>query len=148
MQTPLLQTLRAEVPRFVETSYFLGLVALATINEGGTLNPHELAREVLRRTGPMAVSSANHSGQPAALTCDEAIDQLGDAVSVYLDGGELAASGGAPSTIVDFTRSDEGEILRVGALSVAEIEETLPDVVDLTAKRDEPTVEAAESEDG
>ena len=33
---------------------------------------HELAREVLRRTGPMAVSSANHSGQPAALTCDEA----------------------------------------------------------------------------
>ena len=50
---------------------------------------HELAREILRRTGPMAVSSANLSGQPAALTCDEAIDQLGDSVAVYLDGGEL-----------------------------------------------------------
>ena len=52
---------------------------------------HELAREILRRTGPMAVSSANLSGQPAALTCDEAIDQLGDSVAVYLDGGTLAA---------------------------------------------------------
>ena len=98
---------------------------------------HELTREVLRRTGPMAVSSANRSGQPAARTCDDAIDQLGDTVSVYLDGGELAGSGGAPSTIVDFTHRDEGEILRVGALSVAVIQETLADVVDLTAA-DEP----------
>ena len=48
---------------------------------------HELAREVLRRTGPMAVSSANLSGQPAALTCDEAVAQLGESVAVYLDGG-------------------------------------------------------------
>ena len=66
---------------------------------------HELAREILRRTGPMAVSSANLSGQPAALTCDGAIDQLGDSVAVYLDGGELAATGGVPSTIVDFTQN-------------------------------------------
>ena len=78
------------------------------------------------------------SGQPAALTCDEAIDQLGDTVSVYLDGGALAGSSGAPSTIVDFTRSDDGEILRVGALSVAVIRETLPEVVDLTADPSEP----------
>ena len=68
---------------------------------------HELAREILRRTGPMAVSSANLSGLPAALTCDEAIDQLGDSVAVYLDGGELAAGGGLPSTIVDFTQSSD-----------------------------------------
>ena len=62
---------------------------------------------------PMAVSSANLSGQPAALTCDEAIDQLGDQVSVYLDGGRAGESGRAPSTIVDFTQpSDEGEVLR------------------------------------
>jgi len=100
---------------------------------------HDLAREILRRTGPMAVSSANRSGQPAAVTCDEAIDQLGDTVSVYLDGGELAGSGGAPSTIVDFTHSDDGQILRVGALSVAIISETLPKVVDLTAEPAEPT---------
>ena len=70
---------------------------------------HELAREILRRTGPMAVSSANISGQPAALTCDEAIDQLGDSVAVYLDGGHGSADGRRPpSTIVDFTRTDDG----------------------------------------
>ena len=89
---------------------------------------HELAREILRRTGPMAVSSANRSGQPAALTCDEAIDQLGDAVAVYLDGGPLTGSGGAPSTIVDFTQRDDGEVLRVGALSVEMLRETLPEL--------------------
>ena len=54
---------------------------------------HPLTREILRRTGPMAVSSANRSGQPAALTCDEAVNQLGDAVAVYLDGGELPRTG-------------------------------------------------------
>jgi tRNA threonylcarbamoyl adenosine modification protein (Sua5/YciO/YrdC/YwlC family) len=58
---------------------------------------HELAREILRRTGPMAVSSANISGRPAALTCDEAIGQLGDSVAIYLDGGPLQDAGGAPS---------------------------------------------------
>jgi L-threonylcarbamoyladenylate synthase len=93
---------------------------------------HELAREILRRTGPMAVSSANLSGQSAALTCDQAIDQLGDSVTVYLDGGELAASGGVPSTIVDFTQSPDGEVLRVGALSLEVLRQTLPDLVDVT----------------
>jgi tRNA threonylcarbamoyl adenosine modification protein (Sua5/YciO/YrdC/YwlC family) len=99
---------------------------------------HELAREILRRTGPMAVSSANLSGQPAALTCDEAIDQLGDSVAVYLDGGELATSGGVPSTIVDFTRSPDGEVLRVGGLSVEMLRETLPNLVDLTEPNPDP----------
>jgi L-threonylcarbamoyladenylate synthase len=93
---------------------------------------HELAREILRRTGPMAVSSANLSGKPAALTCDDAVDQLGDRVSVYLDGGELSATAGAPSTIVDFTQHDHGEVLRRGALSLEVLRATLPDLVDLT----------------
>ena len=70
---------------------------------------HELARDILRRTGPMAVSSANISGQPAALTCDEAIEQLGDSVTVYLDGGPLGGADGTPSTIVDFTRHGDGQ---------------------------------------
>jgi L-threonylcarbamoyladenylate synthase len=110
------------------------------------LPDHELAREILRRTGPMAVSSANLSGQSAALTCDEAIDQLGDSVAVYLDGGELAATGGMPSTIVDFTRSDQGEILRIGAISLEVIQETLPDVVDFTEPSpDEPSDEVRPS---
>jgi L-threonylcarbamoyladenylate synthase len=96
------------------------------------LPDHELAREILRRTGPMAVSSANLSGQPAALSCDEAIDQLGDSVAVYLDGGELDTSDGVPSTIVDFTHSPDGEVLRAGALSLEVLRETVPGLVDLT----------------
>lgn len=92
---------------------------------------HELAREILRRTGPMAVSSANLSGKPAALTCDDAVDQLGDRVAVYLDGGAISTSSGASSTIVDFTQHDHGEVLRRGALGVDVLRATLPDLVDL-----------------
>ena len=98
---------------------------------------HELAREILRRTGPMAVSSANRSGQHAALSCEEAIEQLGDSVTVYLDGGELAATGEMPSTIVDFTQSSDGEVLRVGAISLDVLREMLPDLVDLTEPPDD-----------
>jgi len=94
---------------------------------------HELAREILRRTGPMAVSSANLSGKPAALTCDDAVDQLGDRVSVYLDGGELSGAAGTPSTIVDFTQHGHGEVLRRGAVTVEVLRATLPHLVDLTA---------------
>ena len=106
---------------------------------------HELAREILRRTGPMAVSSANRSGQPAALTCDEAIDQLGERSRSTWTAASWPASGGPPSTIVDFTQSDDGEVLRVGALSVEVLRETLPDVDDLTAEADEERPDPADS---
>lgn len=102
---------------------------------------HELAREILRATGPMAVSSANISGLPAALTCDEAVDQLGASVSVYLDGGRLGENGQPPSTIVDFTQADHGQVLRRGALSVAVLREILPDVEDLVEDEPEEPVE-------
>jgi tRNA threonylcarbamoyl adenosine modification protein (Sua5/YciO/YrdC/YwlC family) len=97
---------------------------------------HELARDVLRRTGPMAVSSANISGQPAALSCDEAIQQLGDSVSVYLDGGPLDGPVGAPSTIVDFTQNEDGEVLRRGAISVHTLREIAPNLRDRTDEAD------------
>ena len=92
---------------------------------------HELARDILRATGPMAVSSANISGLPAALSCDDAIAQLGANVSVYLDGGRVGEDGQAASTIVDFTQADHGQVLRRGALSLAVLRETLPDLEDL-----------------
>jgi tRNA A37 threonylcarbamoyladenosine synthetase subunit TsaC/SUA5/YrdC len=85
----------------------------------------------------MAVSSANISGQAAALTCDEAIDQLGDAVRVYLDGGPLGDGGSAPSTIVDFSRHDDGQVLRRGAISVQTLRETAPNLLDLADEADE-----------
>ncbi len=90
---------------------------------------HHLARQILRRTGPIAVSSANISGLPAAVTCQEAVDQLGESVAVYLDGGPSGGADAAPSTIVDFTRNECGEVLRRGALSVDVLRETLPDLV-------------------
>ena len=48
---------------------------------------HPVALEILRETGPLAVSSANMSGNPAATTADDAQKQLGSAIEVYLDGG-------------------------------------------------------------
>ncbi|MGI8457929.1 MAG: L-threonylcarbamoyladenylate synthase [Propionibacteriaceae bacterium] len=109
---------------------------------------HELARQLLRKTGPMAVSSANLSGKPAALTCDDAIDMLGDSVAVYLDGGGLqpGAVDSAPSTIVDFSRTEHGRILRRGALSLDQLREHCPDLEDLVVEPvavDSPPVDSA-----
>ncbi len=83
---------------------------------------HPVALELLREVGPMAVSSANRSGQPPATTVDEARDQLGGDVPVYLDGGPATAA--VASTIVDLT-GDEPLVLREGAVSAAEVGEVL-----------------------
>lgn len=80
---------------------------------------HDGARALLRATGPLAVSSANISGQPAATTCDEARGALGEKVAVYLDGGTVGGAG--VSTIVDFSRTAKGRVLRAGALSFEEL---------------------------
>ena len=67
---------------------------------------HPVAIELLREVGPMAVSSANISGRPAATTAEEAQHQLGDLVDVYLDAGPSGAQ--AASTIVDLTGPGRG----------------------------------------
>lgn len=84
---------------------------------------HPAALALLRRTGPLAVSSANLTGRPAATSAAEARDQLGDAVRVYLDGG--AAPGGVASTIVDAT-SGELRVVRSGALDRATLAAVAP----------------------
>ena len=73
-----------------------------------------VALELLRQTGPMAVSSANVSGRPPATTAAEAQHQLGDLVDVYLDGGASAQQ--AASTILDLT-GPSPRILREGPVS-------------------------------
>jgi L-threonylcarbamoyladenylate synthase len=78
----------------------------------------EVALELLARTGPLAVSSANLTGMPAANNADEAESMLGDRVEVILDGGQ--APGLIPSTIVDATGSAP-RVLRVGAVSIDEL---------------------------
>ncbi|MFK4088896.1 L-threonylcarbamoyladenylate synthase [Kribbella sp. NPDC020789] len=86
---------------------------------------HENTRELLSRTGPLAVSSANKSGRPAALDVYDAEEQLADTVAVYLDGGEV--TGGQPSTIVDIT-TDTPRIVRLGALTLAQLREVVPEI--------------------
>jgi L-threonylcarbamoyladenylate synthase len=150
----LLRTLAVDVPesanKLVDTHWPGALTVICRIQPSlrmdlgdtkGTIAlrvpDHELARDILRRTGPMAVSSANISGHPAALTCDEAIEQLGDSVSVYLDGGRLV-EGGAPSTIVDFTQDEHGEVLRRGGISVETLRETVPNLRDMYDEAEVP----------
>ncbi|HET7406781.1 MAG TPA: L-threonylcarbamoyladenylate synthase [Mycobacteriales bacterium] len=83
---------------------------------------HPIALDVLRETGPMAVSSANRSGMPAALDAEQAQKELGDSVDVYLDGGPCAGS--EPSTIVDVTGGTP-RVLRRGAISTERLREVL-----------------------
>lgn len=83
---------------------------------------HPVALELLRDVGPMAVSSANRSGQVPASTAQEAREQLGDDVAVYLDGG--SSGDPVPSTIVDLTGSAP-IVLRQGAVSAAAVTDVL-----------------------
>jgi L-threonylcarbamoyladenylate synthase len=96
---------------------------------GGTvalrMPDNRVALELLSETGPLAVSSANLTGQPAATTAAAAQEMLGDSVAVYLDGGP---GGAASSTIVDATGllRDGGElrIVRHGVIpddAIAEV---------------------------
>jgi L-threonylcarbamoyladenylate synthase len=88
---------------------------------------HSVALDVLKQTGPLAVSSANRTGQPAATTADEAQQQLGEAVSVYLDGGPCLDN--VPSTILDLTGSIP-TLLRAGAIPVDRLRTVVSVVAD------------------
>ena len=81
---------------------------------------HPVALDLLRETGPMAVSSANRTGSPPATTAAGAREQLGDAVSVYLDGGPC--TGTAASTIVDLTGAAP-RLLRSGVITIGRLRE-------------------------
>jgi L-threonylcarbamoyladenylate synthase len=105
---------------------------------------HPAALALLRRTGPMAVSSANRTGSPAALEVGDAVDQLGDSVACYLDGG--TAPGGVASTIVDAT-GPHLRVVRSGAIGldrlrevapVLDVDEVAPDAGSEVASDEEP----------
>jgi L-threonylcarbamoyladenylate synthase len=86
---------------------------------------NDVTLKLLTEVGPMAVTSANISGQPPATTALDAAAQLGSAVSVYLDAGPSA--GGLASTILDCTHATP-VILRAGAVSPGAIQEVLGDI--------------------
>ena len=95
---------------------------------------HEVALELLKETGPLAVSSANRTGAPSATTVADAEAQLGEAVAVYLDGGPCP--GGVPSTIVDLT-GPVPRLLRAGVISVKRLREVVTLAVDDEALQEE-----------
>lgn len=81
---------------------------------------HEVATELLVRTGPLAVSSANRTSMPAATSVAEAMDMLGERVAVYLDAGPTGSD--VPSTILDVT-GPRGRILRQGGIPLDRLRE-------------------------
>ena len=74
---------------------------------------HEFTRELIRRTGPLAVTSANISGQPPAKSIEEFLEELGPQLDLIIDGGP--SSGGVPSSVIN-CESEPAVILREGAI--------------------------------
>lgn len=85
---------------------------------GVRMPDHPAALTLLRQAGPLAVTSANLSGQPSASTAQEVLAQLAGRIPLILDGGRTP--GGVPSTVVDCTTSDL-VILRQGPISLEEL---------------------------
>lgn len=85
---------------------------------GVRIPDHAAARKLLRLAGPMAVTSANISGQPSPSTAAEVFAQLGGRIPLILDGG--TTPGGVPSTVVNCV-GPELQILREGPLSREDI---------------------------
>ncbi len=118
-----------------------GTVAVRMPDDQGAL-------DLLGRTGPLAVSSANLTGEPAATDADAAERMLGDVVEVVLDGGP--SPGAAASTIVDCTGS-RPRILREGAIGAAELATVLEELgttLDDDAGHDDEQAPGAEPDPG
>lgn len=86
----------------------------------------DLALDLLSRTGPLAVSSANRTGMEAATTAAGAKEMLGDAVAAYLDDGDRSTT--RPSTIVDCTVTPP-KVVRDGAVTLEELRAVVPEVL-------------------
>ena len=96
----------------------LPLAVSATSTVAVRIPDHPNARALLRAAGPMAVTSANISGQPSPSTAQEVYDQLKGRIPLILDGGKTP--GGVPSTLVDCT-GEKPIILREGPITLDEL---------------------------
>ena len=92
----------------------------------------DVAQDLLTLTGPLAVSSANRTGQTAARTAADALAQLAESVEVYLEGGLRPTEGAEalPSTIVDATALPL-RVVRQGAIPVERLREVVPGLLDV-----------------
>mgnify|MGYP001828588693 FL=1 len=80
---------------------------------------HAVPRALARELGPIAVTSANRSGEPPAQTPEELIASVGHSLALVLDDGPVR--GGVASTVVAVDRGGGLEVLREGALVAAAI---------------------------
>ena len=103
---------RADLPESVSTTSTVGV----------RVPDHAVARDLLRAAGPMAVTSANISGEPSPVTAEEVYEQLAGRIALIIDGGKTP--GGVPSTLVDST-TRELRILRKGPVSLKELRTAL-----------------------
>lgn len=94
----------------------------ATSTVGVRVPDHDIARAILRLAGPMAVTSANISGQPSPITAERVYAQLGGRIALIVDGGRTP--GGVPSTLVDCT-TEQIQILREGPISKEQLLNTI-----------------------
>lgn len=100
----------------------LPLEVSSDLTVGIRMPNQDTALALLNAAGPLAVTSANKSGQPSACTVDEVQAMLGGEIDLILDGGKCP--GGIPSTVVDCTHAVP-RILRRGPIPVEEIMNTL-----------------------
>ena len=84
---------------------------------------HPVPRAMARRLGPLAVSSANLSGEPEARTAAELTESMGDSITLVLDAGPVGTQ--ASSTVVGFAPDDSPLFFRVGPLSEEQIRAAL-----------------------
>ena len=84
---------------------------------------NEITLALLKEVGPLAVSSANLTGEPAATNIADAQKYFDKKVGVYLDGGPTSSN--KPSTILDLTEDGFVKVVRVGALSIAQIKKVV-----------------------
>jgi len=81
---------------------------------------HRVPRALARELGPIAVTSANRSGEPAARTADELVDAVGPFLALVLDDGPVR--GGVASTVVAVDRAGVLTLLRAGAIDETDIQ--------------------------
>lgn len=89
---------------------------------------HKITLALLEDVGPLAVSSANLTGEPAAVTAQQAADYFKEKVPVYLDAG--SSPKGEASTILDLSQVRDGQpirVLRKGAISLERIRSVIGD---------------------
>lgn len=103
---------RAEIPQAVSPSDTIGL----------RVPDQAFALDLLASAGPLAVTSANRSGQQSATTAEQVWSELGQWIELIVDGGETP--GGVPSTVVDCS-SDPPRLLREGPIPFEAIQREL-----------------------